>query len=302
MNREQFNNALGGISDDFIDAAAGAYEQKGNRKKMLIRVACAACAVLVLTVAGLLWWAPTGVTDPTQPTISMENPTTPPTTQQGTTEPTQEDTIVQTGNVYFLTATAESAELTPVQANMILPWDHMFYVRNLKGATEEERLDAIEEERLAQIAFHEKYAVRIGEGRYSTYYSENAVIRYYIAGRASLILLNDAQIESVDRETTGVLDVGGRYSVLQEDYTIGKGEYAVTIPGGSRQIYLDCNMTEGTRKIFEENPETPLSTIRDTVTITINYKNGTREIVMIDITVDDNGQVYMTQRGDNTGV
>ena len=99
MNREQFNNALGGISDDFIDAAAGAYEQKGNRKKRFIRVACAACAVLVLTVAGLLWWAPTGVTDPTQPTISMENPTTPPTTQPDTTEPTQEDTVVQTGNV-----------------------------------------------------------------------------------------------------------------------------------------------------------------------------------------------------------
>lgn len=302
MNRKQFDRALEGISDDFIDAAAGAYEQKGNRKKMFIRVACAACAVLVLAVAGLLWWAPTGVTDPTQPTISMENPTTPPTTQPGTTEPTQEDTIVQTGNVYFLTATAESAELTPVQANMILPWDHMFYVRNLKGATEEERLEAIEEEHLAQIAFREKYGAVVGEGRYSTYYSENAVIRYYIAGRASLILLNNGQIESVDRETTGILDVGGRYSMLQEDYTVGKGEYAVTIPGGSRRIYLDCNMTEETRKIFEENPETPLSTIRDTVTITINYKNGTREIVMIDITVDDNGQVYMTQRGDNTGV
>ena len=302
MNRKQFDRALEGISDDFIDAAAGAYEQKGNRKKMFIRVACAACAVLVLTVAGLLWWAPTGVTDPTQPTISMENPTTPPTTQPGTTEPTQEDTIVQTGNVYFLTATAESAELTPVQANMILPWDHMFYVRNLKGATEEKRLEAIEEEHLAQIAFREKYGAVVGEGRYSTYYSENAVIRYYIAGRASLILLNNGQIESVDRETTGVLDVGGRYSMLQEDYTVGKGEYAVTIPGGSRRIYLDCNMTEETRKIFEENPETPLSTIRDTVTVTINYKNGTREIVMIDITVDDNGQVYMTQRGNNTGV
>lgn len=302
MNRKQFDRALEGISDDFIDAAAGAYEQKGNRKKMFIRVACAACAVLVLTVAGLLWWAPTGVTNPTQPTISLQNPTTPPTTQPGTTEPTQEDTIVQTGNVYFLTATAESAELTPVQANMILPWDHMFYVRNLKGATEEERLEAIEEEHLAQIAFREKYGAVVGEGRYSTYYSENAVIRYYIAGRASLILLNNGQIESVDRETTGILDVGGRYSMLQEDYTVGKGEYAVTIPGGSRRIYLDCNMTEETRKIFEENPETPLSTIRDTVTVTINYKNGTREIVMIDITVDDNGQVYMTQRGNNTGV
>jgi hypothetical protein len=60
-------------------------------------------------------------------------------------------------------------------------------------------------------------------------------------------------------------------------------------------------MTEETRKIFEENPETPLSTIRETITITIHYKNGTKEIVVIDVTVDDNGQIYMTQRGDSIG-
>ena len=294
MNSERFNSALNGISDDLIDAAAGAYEKKTNRKKTVIRVAWAACALLVLTAIGLFWKAPAGVIDPTQPTISMENPTTAPTTQP--------DIIVHTGNVYFLTATEERAELTPMQANMTLPWDHIFHVRSLKGMTEEELLEAIEEEHLAQIAFREKYDAVIGEGRYSTYYSENAVIRYYIAGRASLILLNDAQIESVDRKTTGVLSVEGRYSTRREDYAVGNGEYAVTIPGGSRRIYLDCNMTEQTRKIFEENPETPLSTIRDTVTITINYKNGTKEIVVIDVTVDDDGYIYMTQRGVNAGV
>jgi hypothetical protein len=36
--------------------------------------------------------------------------------------------------------------------------------------------------------------------------------------------------------------------------------------------------------------------------VTINYKNGTKEIVVIDVTVDDEGYVYMTQRGNNTGV
>ena len=293
MNSERFNRALNEISDDLIDAAADIYEKKANRKKTFIRVAWAACAVLVLTAVGLFWKAPAGVTDPTQPTISMENPTT---------TPTEEDIIVHTGNVYFLTATEERAELTPMQANMTLPWDHIFHVRSLKGMTEEELLEAIEEEHLAQIAFREKYGAVIGEGRYSTYYSENAVIRYYIAGRASLILLNDAQIESVDSKTTGVLSVEGRYSTRREDYAVGKGEYAVTIPGGSRRIYLDCNMTEQTRKIFEENPETPLSVIRETITLTINYKNGTKEIVVIDVTVDNDGQIYMTQRGDNTGV
>ena len=294
MNSERFNCALNEISDDLIDAAAGAYEKKANRKKAVIRVAWAACALLVLTAIGLFWKAPAGVIDPTQPTISMENPTTVPTTQP--------DIIVHTGNVYFLTATEERAELTPMQANMTLPWDHIFHVRSLKGMTEEELLEAIEEEHLAQIAFREKYGAVIGEGRYSTYYSENAVIRYYIAGRASLILLNDAQIESVDRKTTGVLSVEGRYSTRREDYAVGKGEYAVTIPGGSRRIYLDCNMTEQTRKIFEENPETPLSVIRETITLTIHYKNGTKEIVVIDVTVDDDGYIYMTQRGVNTGV
>ena len=293
MNSERFNSALNEISDDLIDAAAGAYEKKTNRKKTFIRVAWAACALLVLTAIGLFWKAPAGTIDPTQPTISMENPTT---------TPTEEDIIVHTGNVYFLTATEERAELTPMQANMTLPWDHIFHVRSLKGMTEEELLEAIEEEHLAQIAFREKYDAVIGEGRYSTYYSENAVIRYYIAGRASLILLNDAQIESVDRETTGVLSVEGRYSTRREDYAVGKGEYAVTIPGGSRRIYLDCNMTEQTRKIFEENPETPLSTIRETITLTIHYKNGTKEIVVIDVTVDDDGYIYMTQRGVNAGV
>ena len=33
MNSERFNRALNEISDDLIDAAAGVYEKKANRKK-----------------------------------------------------------------------------------------------------------------------------------------------------------------------------------------------------------------------------------------------------------------------------
>ena len=147
MNRKQFDRALEGISDDFIDAAAGAYEQIGNRKKMFIRVACAACAVLVLTVAGLLWWAPTGVTDPTQPTISMENPTTVPTTQPEatepaqpeTTEPKQEEIVVNTGNVYFLGVTENDAELAPMQVNVTIPLDREIRIIDLSNLSDQEK-------------------------------------------------------------------------------------------------------------------------------------------------------------------
>ena len=117
-----------------------------------------------------------------------------------------------------------------------------------------------------------------------------------------MILHNATQNESFDLETTGVLNTGGGYGTYNRDVTIGEGESAVTIPKGCLRIYLFPSMTDETIKIFQENPDTPLSTLRDTITVTINYKNGTKEIVIVDVTVDDDGQIYMTQRGNNTGV
>jgi hypothetical protein len=303
MNSERFNRALNEISDDLIDAAAGAYEKKANRKKAVIRVAWAACAVLVLTAIGLFWKAPAGVIDPTQPTISMQNPTTAPT------QPTGEDIIVHTGNVYFLSATEEGTELTPMRANMTLPVNSMLRVRSLKGMTESEIEKALEEEYAFKAEFKKKYGNSDG-GRYEmcvlskidTKKSYQAVIQYLSGGKASLILLNATQIESFDLETMGVLNTGGGYGTYNQDVTIGEGENTVTIPKGCLRIYLFPSMTDETIKIFQENPDTPLSTLRDTFTVTINYKNGTKEIVIIDVTVDDDGQIYMTQRGDNTGV
>lgn len=301
MNSEHFNRALDEISDDLIDDAAGIYDKKTHRKGRILPFVWVACALLVLTVIGVFGNVLSGATDPTPPTISVEKPTTAPTTHPEATEPTQQDIVVHTGNVYFLTATEAGAELVPLQANMTLPWDHIFHVRSLKGLTQDQIREVVEEENQVQKDFIKKYDGLIGEGRYDTYYSKNAVIRYYSAGMASLILLNNSQIERVDREATGVLRVGDKNLALQENHTFGEDAYAVTVPGGSLRIYLDCGMTEETRKIFEENPETPLSTIRETITLTIHYKNGTKEIVVIDVTVDDDGQIYMTQRGNNIG-
>ena len=310
MNRKQFDRALEGISDDFIDAAAGAYEQKGNRKKMFIRVACAACAVLVLTVAGLLWWAPTGVTDPTQPTISMENPTTPPTTQPEatepaqpeTTEPKQEEIVVNTGNVFFLTATENNLELAPMQVNVTLPLDREIRIIDLSNLSDQEKYFATMEADDYKHEFRKKYSKLLGEFNGQEYRSKKLIIQELSGGVASLIIRNNSEIESIERETTGVLGVGESYSVHNEEYTHGEEPYQVTIPANSTRIYLECVMTYETISLFVQDPTTPLSTISDTVTITIHYKNGTKEIVMIDVTVDDDGRVYMTQRGNNTGV
>ena len=132
--------------------------------------------------------------------------------------------------------------------------------------------------------------------------SYQTVIQFLSGGKASLILLNASEIESFDTETTGVLRIDGGYGTYNQDVTIGEGESAVTIPEGCLRIYLHLSMGDKMVKVFREDPDTPLSTLNDTITVTINYKNGTKEIVVIDVTVDDEGYVYMTQRGNNTGV
>ena len=48
---------------------------------------------------------------------------------------------------------------------------------------------------------------------------------------------------------------------------------------------------------FEKNSKYRLETIRDTITVTIYYENGATETLIFDITVNEEGQLFVTQRG-----
>ena len=281
-------------------ATAGIAERNRRRKTILAIAASGLCLALVLVAVGAFWKAPAG-TDNTNPTISMKNPTTAPT-QPEATEPTEKDIIVHTGNVYFLSATGDTPIMTPVQANMTLPVDNIIRIRNLRGLSEAEKKQAIAEENAFMEEFKEQRRL-FGEGHGEFYTKDDVLIMRERCGFASILILHGSQIESVTRESTGILGTGQSKIVYHKDCTYGEGENALTIPAGSVRFLLDCSLGDyTTRNIFVAIPETPLSTLRDTFTVTINYKNGTKEIVIIDVTVDDDGQIYMTQRGNNTGV
>ena len=49
MNSEKFSEALGNISETYIDNAAQSYVTAEKKRRRIFRVACAAAAVLVLT-------------------------------------------------------------------------------------------------------------------------------------------------------------------------------------------------------------------------------------------------------------
>ncbi|MBR7122259.1 MAG: hypothetical protein IKC95_02260 [Oscillospiraceae bacterium] len=223
--------------------------------------------------------------DGTTPTISTNNHTS--------YEPTQQ--------VYLLAVTEDGADLTLMQANVTLPMKSMLRVRSLKRLTKSEIEKAVYEEKVFRDAFEAKYKNSDGS-IFEWLRSEDAIIQYLSGGKHSLILPDASQIESVVRETTGVLDIGESWGVYNEDVIIGEGENAVIIPKGSYRIFLEIRMGLDTQRYFENHPDTPLSTINDIITLTINYKNGTTEILRFNVAVDDEGDIYITQYGENKSV
>ena len=288
-------------------AKTRAAQQAHQRRLATGLIAGTLCLAVLIAVVGFsVGKAPGSTTDPT---IALQNPTTVPATQPSETEPTETETtepkeeiVVTTGNVFFLSATEEGVTLEPVQGNMTFPIAQVFRIWDMRGMTDEEKIQTKLEADEFEEEFRNKYGKLSGEGKYGGYTYDHFITKELSAGHASIVILDGSQVKSVERETTGVFNLGKSYAIHHQDVTVGKDEYAVTFPAGSNRYFLDLTLTLETLKTIINDPSTPLSNFCETITITIHYNNGTKEIVVIDVTIDDNGQVYMTQRGNNTGV
>lgn len=50
-------------------------------------------------------------------------------------------------------------------------------------------------------------------------------------------------------------------------------------------------------KLLENPKETKLSELKDTITVTVKFTDGSTESVVVDVNADDDGNIYMTKRG-----
>ena len=78
--------------------------------------------------------------------------------------------------------------------------------------------------------------------------------------------------------------------------TFGMNYYDPSLRDGIGIIWTLSN--DGTKRILK-NPEMKLSELKDTITIMVEFKDGTKESAVVDITVDDDGWIYGTFRGTN---
>lgn len=253
-----------------------------HRKLIRKRAAGILAGVLSVVLIVGLFMIPWGAKQPLNPTDGQLH--TPPTENQ-LPEPTQEDVTIFTGQVYFLSSTSESDMLKPMKTNMTYGVDHVIRVfpKADKAAADE-----------FFNAWATKYAGIVDEGRKAIYSSRKTIIYSLNAGVTSVILPDYTKISKVERDSEGVLICDGTYATFDRDRTIKYGEQAVTIPGGSYRVYLNLSPSQETIKLLEDHPETPLSTLHDTITLTIHYTNGTTEVLKFNVSLDDEGHVYLS--------
>ena len=147
----------------------------------------------------------------------------------------------------------------------------MIFVRDLRGLNDEERSAAKKEWR----EFDEM--MKAGAQTSCTYVGGNLVMGTYMKGFIGVVS-DQLEIRSISAHTVNE----------------GIGDYGMC--GGPDVFGVSWFLSPN---VLQDDPSIPLSTIRDTLEVTVNYKDGTTETIFIDISMNDEGQVFATLAADS---
>ena len=262
-------------------AQVEAVAQKRRRRNSIAITTSGVCLVLLLTILGVgLKQTPAVV--PTLPSEMLMNPVD----TTGTSQPTEQQVAVK---VTYLSDIYGQTTLKLVSPDVSIPLNSVIRVRDTRGLTEEEFEKAREEE----IALGEEMRLD-GAGQVVTWEYPGAIATIVHNGLISLDFSDCPTLSNVEIKTTetGIINMtrrsDGTQPIRDPDTVHWKGV---------QEIGLGWSISGELAVALHKDPTVPLSSIRDTITVMINYENGTTETLIFDITIDDLGKIFVTQRG-----
>lgn len=114
--------------------------------------------------------------------------------------------------------------------------------------------------------------------------SDKTMISTIFAGSYYMTVDDYSQIKDVTSTTT---EIGWTAQHLSDYYD----------PALKDGIGITWGLSGAGFDMIEKDPDMPLSQIKDTITVTVEFIDGSKDVVTIDISVDDDGQIYGTFRG-----
>ena len=176
--------------------------------------------------------------------------------------------------------------LTP---GVLLPLDAKIRVRDIRGLSGAETRKVMEEEEViaAGVLSH-------GDGYAAVWDYQQMIFSITSRGSISLEFDDSTTVLGIDVLTT---EVGSVIMSSSEDGSRPEGTPEGIYWPNVREVYLDWKPSHEAILALDEDPTIPLSFFNDAITATVHYADETTDTYVFDITVNEEGQIFVTQRG-----
>jgi hypothetical protein len=250
--------------------------QKQRNRKILVSVVICVCCLACVVLIGTRRNAPDPqdrmLSDATMPTV---------------TEPSATDTAATSGETHevILLSMAEDGAETVMFKDVAMPYYMQLWIRDVRGLSKPEyRAVKHADEKAANAQIVEPF-------EFASIYQRSGpsfLITRLVIGFLKVTVDDFQKVEDVvitNNTDIGVVDVS-RHSKFDPE--------TGTFPG---RLGLTWRPSEIFYHALAEKPDIKYADIQDTITIQIIYTDGAVATAVVDLSFDDEGRAYITQRG-----
>lgn len=168
-----------------------------------------------------------------------------------------------------------------------LPYNAVICVRDIRGLSALEKIKLENEDREYVRNMVMQYTDAPLGNLTSTIISKDSdrvLVTTLYVGKFYLTVDDYSQIQDINITTT---EIGSTVQNLTDFYD-------ESLRDGIGIAWL---LSETGFDMFDKNPEMALSELRDTIEVAVEFKDGSKDVATIEITVDDGGRIYGTFKG-----
>lgn len=186
---------------------------------------------------------------------------------------------------------AEYTQGTPIASGVEKPLNFLIRVRDLRGIHYYRDVVKILQE---EARFREELLGKEDENgikpdsQYIRWQDENAMISLIYRGFLYIKVEDYDAVQNVSLETTQAGEATTGIYSYEEGGEFKKG------------ISILWRLSDAMVEQISQDPQMKLSAISDTIRVKVTFRDGTTEIAVIELTADDEGQIYVRHKGSIT--
>ena len=221
------------------------------------------------------------------------------TEHQPTDTATEGDSSQEMGIILLAAYTMEE-EGTLLTEDLALPLNYSLRIRDLRGLSEDERAQAIMEERkLCDEKMNQSISgTSVKHGKCTP--RENYVLSFVRNGCFRLRIEDYSLVESIGIQSATNY---GKIDVSLSNFSFPKGQVVTLTPeeipeaDQERGLVINWGYSNAVLEALDDDPAIPLKDFSDTVVFTVNYTDGTVRKCEVKIQILDDGQIFASLQG-----